>query len=201
MKKSKKPVRTKAKLPHNSRFFSAKIFYWSMSLMLWAAIITGIGLNWSARYRTWASDDSLVNQALLHPDAYEPHVELAKIYWLIGVKSRARQEIEIAQSLFASRVFPPAAGSKRVLGVTTSPMESFHSWQSEPQNLQAQLAYWQSVVKDKPDYLDAYLTIAAVSYRLGDMQNAKDALEKSLALDPNNSHAQLLRRVITESVK
>lgn len=49
--------------------------------------------------------------------------------------------------------------------------------------------YWKSVSSRYPDYKDAYLQHALVSYKLGESENVKLSLEKALRIDPEYREA------------
>ncbi|MCL4360483.1 tetratricopeptide repeat protein [Patescibacteria group bacterium] len=59
------------------------------------------------------------------------------------------------------------------------------------------LAFWTSVIREKPDYRDAYISLAAIQYQLGDLAGAKTAIRSALSLDPNNKPAREMLTLIT----
>lgn len=64
--------------------------------------------------------------------------------------------------------------------------------QTEKESLEKDYAFWQEVVKDKPDYRDAYLTLGSLAYQLNRREEGKMYADKALKLDPNNSLAREL---------
>ena len=56
--------------------------------------------------------------------------------------------------------------------------------------------YWRGIVSKYPDYKDAYLQLAIVSYQLGDADEAKGAIGKVLEIDPNDATGQEFARKI-----
>lgn len=69
--------------------------------------------------------------------------------------------------------------------------------QGEIQEIEAKITHWQEVVKEKPDYRDAYFELALLSYRLKRITEAKMYLEKVLELDPNYGPAKDFERILT----
>lgn len=64
-------------------------------------------------------------------------------------------------------------------------MEMLTAWKNEPARLENSYRYWQTVIKEKPDYRDAYLALAALAYQLGYKTDAKQYVEKIREIDPN----------------
>ncbi len=58
---------------------------------------------------------------------------------------------------------------------------------------QNKASYWNNVIKEHPDYPDAYYQAAWYSYSLGEKQKAYDLLEKAILLDPGFKKAKELR--------
>lgn len=58
--------------------------------------------------------------------------------------------------------------------------------------LTKELAYWQSVTRQYNNYRDAYFKVAILQYQLGEMFQAKETLNKVVALDPNFENAHIL---------
>ena len=57
---------------------------------------------------------------------------------------------------------------------------------TEPKkDIRQEYEFWISVIKDHPDYRDAYIQASMWSYQLGFLQEAKEYLEKAKLLDPN----------------
>ncbi len=71
-------------------------------------------------------------------------------------------------------------GQSAVLGVENT---SFNQ-------LQHELAFWQSVVERLTSYRDAFIQASVLSYRLNQVEQARAYLNKALELDPNFKPAQ-----------
>ena len=64
------------------------------------------------------------------------------------------------------------------------------------QELQNKIYFWQSIANEYDGYKDAYFQIAVLEYRLGNLQEAKQANNKALLLDPNFEEAKKLDRLL-----
>lgn len=53
------------------------------------------------------------------------------------------------------------------------------------QGIQAEISHWQKVTHDYTDYRDGYFRLALLHYQLGETTQAREYVDKSLALDPN----------------
>ena len=60
--------------------------------------------------------------------------------------------------------------------------------------LKEQQRYWENIVKERPDYRDAYFQLAVTSYQLGEEKIAKEYLDKTLTLDPHFEQGKELVR-------
>ncbi len=46
-------------------------------------------------------------------------------------------------------------------------------------------AFWEYQIKERPDYRDAYFSLALINYKIKNFDEAQENLDKSLSLDPN----------------
>ncbi len=67
---------------------------------------------------------------------------------------------------------------------------------NQRKEIRDKIAFWQSVVEKYPAYKDAYFQIAALEYRLGDFENARQANNKALLLDPSFKNAEELESLL-----
>lgn len=56
--------------------------------------------------------------------------------------------------------------------------------------------FWQEQISKKPGYRDAYFSLALVDYRLNDLKNTKQNLEKALSLDPTFEEGRTLGQIL-----
>lgn len=45
---------------------------------------------------------------------------------------------------------------------------------------------WEQILKERPDYRDGWVQLTANYYKTGNKEKAKEALQKAIAIDPNN---------------
>lgn len=162
--------------PHISRIFSAG---------LWLLLLAFIGFNIFLKLTIPLSySDKLIN-VFGNPLSWDTHVALARALWQNGPKDRAIQEMLLAVELSPKEETP---GTAQVLGV----------WQNEPLQQKQQEEYWQTILTRYSDYRDAYIQLAALSYRERNLPQAHAYLLKAQILDPNNA---TVNRLVTVTSK
>lgn len=184
--------------PHFPRFFSASVPWGLARLLLWGALVALLAVNSQAKTALLPSYWQPARSALGQPRSLIPHLELASAYRNTGYAEAARRELLYAQDLATSEgEVQPGPEKVSVLGAFTQPAEVLRAWDREAQDLEANYTYWKAVVGDYPSYRDAYLILAAISYRLGHTSEASEYLAKASSLDPNhpllNNLLELLR--------
>ncbi len=102
---------------------------------------------------------------------------LARDFWRVGEGESATQEMALAQEL----------DMPQVLGVSIR--------QEENQR------YWKEIVKDYPDYRDAYIQLASIAYEKGNKDEAREYIKSAVALDPNNPIVKKLEDFISPSAQ
>jgi tetratricopeptide (TPR) repeat protein len=65
---------------------------------------------------------------------------------------------------------------------------------AERQKIEGEVAYWQRIVTERPNYRDAYFKLALLEYQLGNKTKTKEYIEKTLELDPNYTPALDFRK-------
>lgn len=91
-----------------------------------------------------------------------------------GLKYEAYRLFQIAQMLFSK---------KDVLGAT-SPLTVYQKLSQKEELIKKELAYWKKVVKEKPDFRDAYLQLGAAYYKLGSFKESQENFLKAFQIDP-----------------
>jgi len=99
---------------------------------------------------------------------------------------RARQELVLADALQPS-----------VLGASTT-RDLLNQWDREPERLRRQYQFWQTIVTERPDYRDAYMMLASLTYQLSRTSDARLFVRKALQLDPNFRTAQDFSLAMTQ---
>ena len=59
-----------------------------------------------------------------------------------------------------------------------------------------QLVFWQNEIEKRPNYRDAYFSLALLNYQLKDFNNASKNLQKALSLDPNFEKGRELGKIL-----
>lgn len=80
--------------------------------------------------------------------------------------------------------------ARSVLGATTDQLQTLERQEEEAASLEKKYAFWQTVVAARPDYRDAYITLATVAYQLGNLDKARAWLTRAQALDPTSPTIQ-----------
>jgi tetratricopeptide (TPR) repeat protein len=163
----------KLNFPHISRIFSAKTVSWVGNLCLWILLLALISLNvflWLNK--PLAYSDKIID-VFTHPFAWSAHVALADTFWQNGFHTQAMEEQQVAVDLSPKEEM---LTNTQVLG----------AWQNEPNRQKQSEDYWQQVLTSHPDYRDAYIQLAALLYRKGNLTQAHAYLLKAQNLDPNN---------------
>lgn len=150
--------------------------------MLWGSLAAFITINVMTLQKTRPAYWNELMKFFSSPFSVSRHIDLASILWQQGKKPEAR----------ALMISAAKGNTVNVLGSTTSPLVTLTQWEHEIDRLRGRYAFWQTVVATKPDYRDAYITLATLAYQLDSLQEAKNWLTKALALDPNNQPSQQL---------
>lgn len=64
--------------------------------------------------------------------------------------------------------------------------------QAEKQKIEADIARWEKIVEDRPNYRDGYFELAVLTYRLDRIYETRFYLRKVFLLDPNYQPAREL---------
>ncbi|HUW24561.1 MAG TPA: tetratricopeptide repeat protein [Patescibacteria group bacterium] len=75
--------------------------------------------------------------------------------------------------------------NRRVLGL-----------QAEIQTQRQEIANWEKIVAEKPDFRDGWLKLAAAYAEAGNREKAQEALNHAKNLDPNNQKISLLEELL-----
>ena len=191
------------KFPHISRFFSARVLLTAERVTLWSLLLALFGFNAfaAANYPLPYSDK--LSSVFARPFSWDTHAALARDFWQLGAREPAVQELLVADELYqrspdASRTLP---AGRQVLGLSTAPSDLLASWQHAPARELERQRYWEEIIKQYPDYRDAYVELAALLYKQGNVAEAKTYLLAAEALDPNNVSIQKLVAFVSKIVK
>ncbi len=176
--------------PHVSRKFTASVLSYSQNSLLWTGLTIFFLLNVYAKINLTPRFEKELWQVLQRPFSALSHEVLAHRLWQQGLISAAQRELRLAQTL-------PKENNVSVLGASTE--DELIAWASEPARAKASYEYWKAVVAAKPDFRDAYVSLAAAAYQLGYFDEAKTAVEKAMSIDPNDTSVYQLIKFLQKS--
>lgn len=55
---------------------------------------------------------------------------------------------------------------------------------------------WEQTLQEKPDYRDGWVQLSAAHYKVGNKEKAKEALQKAIAIDPNNEALLSFKKIV-----
>jgi hypothetical protein len=110
---------------------------------------------------------------LSSPFSVTKHMQLGKELYGMGNTKEAERELAIADQ-FSS-----------VLGAQSPPATLQKTWDAEAHRLTTLYSYWLHVVETKPDYRDAYVTLASLAQALNKPTEAQGFFHQAQMLDPN----------------
>lgn len=123
-----------------------------------------------------------------HPHSPSLHIELAKELQAGNQITLMKKEIDLSANEKTPHLLSSAIEEKNVLGTQTSIIEMTE----KSINSQKQILYWESVASDYPNFRDAYVQLATLSFNAGEQEKANHYIQKVLELDPNYSFPQAL---------
>ncbi len=63
---------------------------------------------------------------------------------------------------------------------------------------QSDLAFWKSVIEEKPDYRDAYVAAAAAAYKMENYEEARELINRAFTIDPTSPTVQKLKAIMED---
>lgn len=179
--------------PRFPRIFTATILPFVAKTTLWTALSALAIINIYARINLTPSYWTALLTSLRFPVSAPAHQALAEAYWQQGYVTQAKQELLYALDVINTM---HGANGQTVLGASTAPSQLLTQWEQEPERLRKQYQFWQTVVKEKPDYRDGYVTLASLAYQRGTLNEARAALALAFTLDPNSPTIQALTTLL-----
>lgn len=171
------------RFPRFPRIFTATILPFVAKTTLWSTFTALVLVNIYARVNLVPSYWTAIMTSLRFPTSATAHQALAQVYWQQGFGTQAKQELLYAQDVINTA---HGANGQTVLGASTEPRELLNQWEQEPERLKRQYQFWQTVVREKPDYRDAYIQLAAITYQLSKPDEARSWLSRAATLNPTS---------------
>lgn len=178
--------------PRFPRIFTATILPFVAKTTLWSVFTALAIINVYARVNLIPSYWTTLLTSLRFPVSPPAHQALAEAYWQQGYVTQAKKELLYAQDVINST---RGVNGQTVLGTSTAPNDLLTQWEQEPEKLRRQYQFWQTVVREKPDYRDGYIMLASLAYQLRKLDEARSSLARAQALDSNSSTVQELTKI------
>ena len=70
---------------------------------------------------------------------------------------------------------------------------------AQKRTIEAEIMRWEQIVRDRPNYRDAYFELAVLTYRLGHLEETKKYLARVFELDPNYQPARELEKTLQDN--
>lgn len=164
----------KLQFPHFSHQISARLLFSLEMMLLWGGLAALVAVNvffiQKGRPAYWNKLIMLFEAPLSAPR----RVDLATLLFQLGNKQEARN----------------------VLGITTTSAGTLAQWEQEEKKIEEQYAFWQSVAIAHPDYRDAFITLTSLSYKMGNLKEARSFLDRVGAIDPNSPVIQKFSTIL-----
>ena len=125
-------------------------------------------------------------EVLKHPNSPEVHLQLARLYQERNDFQNAKKELMLALS------FNPSYQEAKNL------LEKIRKIEEEPEKIKEEIKKWEEVLKEKPGHRDIYLKIAVLNWQIYQNQEALEAVNKALELDPNFEQAKNFKQLLSQ---
>lgn len=124
-------------------------------------------------------------QVLKDPENSSLHLKLASIYKEANDFEKAKKEIALSLQNSQS-----SNDSNRLL-------EELETLETKPQKIGEEIRKWEELLKEKTGYRDAYFKIGILYYQFYKNQEALEAVNKALEIDPNFEPAKKLKELLS----
>jgi tetratricopeptide (TPR) repeat protein len=184
----KRKIKVIYKFPHIPRIINATLLRKLLNLIiiffLLFLIILNIWFNYSNKNN---QEITLRNKIMEYPFDFRSHEELGK-YYLKENLQFSEKEYQLAE-LFYSKESPV---SDQVLGVTSSPWQTWLNIINFKENTFKDINYWKSFNDKYPDYKFGYLKQAYGYFQIGNKEKSMELIMKILDINPIDQNANIL---------
>lgn len=171
--------------PHISRIFSAVLdsasFRYSIFALCMAIVLTNVWMKMILPADVLTARINL----LTYPFSMEKHIQFGEQLYAMGNRKEAEYEVTLAEQLSVHQQ-TESKNTSAVLGTQSAPGDVLRRWDIESERLNNLYIFWSRIVVEKPDYRDAYLTLATLAQTMNKNEEAKTYLHQAYSLDPNN---------------
>jgi len=178
-KKEKKPfsntkqVKKLLKLPHISRFFTARVLYNLFILFLSVGTLGIVAFNFL--YPSDKFEMAKIN-LFLKPYDSKSYLALSDIYLGYNDYEKAKRELNNA-IFFSNDQFEKTEITKKILMIERA--------EKSRGEIEVEISKWEKISKEKSNYRDAFFRLAVLNYQIYKNTAAKEYLNQAMALDPN----------------
>lgn len=125
-------------------------------------------------------------EVLKHPKNPKAHFQLARVYQEKNDFENAKKEIMLALSLN-----PDYPEAENLLG-------QIQNIEEEPGKIKEEIKRWERILEERPGYRDIYFQTAILNWQIYQNQEALEAVNKALELDPNFEPAKDFKKLLLE---
>lgn len=182
----------KIKFPHIPRVKPAGNFFTLGKFLLLFALLLIFFLNlFTIIFSEPTYEEKLVEQVLQNPSSIKLHMNLGDYYFQSGREQQAEKEYTIAQELFQQNQSLQKDNQNN-----NSPWWQWLRKKTAETKLRQEVAKWEKIAVDFPDYLHAKLKLAVLYYNLGEKNKAFKLVNQVIQTDPGDETAISLYEVL-----
>ena len=173
----------------DSILISVVLFIFAMALTYWLNtehLLISEGDGYLSQNLPAKAVEKYALAASIYPFSPTPHQKLSEVFANANDWEKAKKEILIATDL--------SKNSQELQSI----LLRIESEIAKPDHLRVQIAYWENVAQEKPDYRDAWLQLSALYYQNYQGDKAKEALAKAEQIDPNNETIGKLKQLYNQ---
>ena len=124
------------------------------------------------------------------PFSSKKHLSFSQALFINGYFNEAKQEFRQGSNLYKQTRFGDLANqTEKEITKTTTLL-------SQPEKIQAEIKFWEEILKNKPYYRDVSLHLAILHANLWQITEAREDWQKASYLDPNNELVQKIGGLI-----
>lgn len=166
------------RLPHISRFFTAKMLQRASHVSILAVFLFSLIYLYSTNILLAMpyGPNKISVKILSNPLDAHGHMILAEYYKDSAIDAKKARELAIVQEL--------STNSPTILGSSTDIPSTIQTWLKEPELYEKKLQYWKYIIETHPEYRDAYIQASYYASKLKLTTLAESLLQKAKELDP-----------------
>lgn len=124
---------------------------------------------------------------LKNPFRSKAHESLARVYLEAGGLDSAERELWLAKNLFS----PDQVSLKEL-------EQDLKKAKEKPRKIRQEIEFWEEIIKEKPNYRDAYFQLAILNYQIYQKEKTLQYLQKTFELDANFEPAKKLEKLLSD---